>query len=321
MRILIADEDTQRADRLVSSLRGLGHELEHVDAAGRAEAAHESRAFDLVIVDLGLGAGAGAGLIARIRRHDATIALLALARGTSVDERVEALNQGADDCVSAPVSIEEVVALVRVWYRRTLGAGGNIVSYGPLSIDASDGAVFIEGQPVRMSRRDLSILEVLVQRKGARRDQGPLDGPPVRLGRRCQHELPRSFRLSLAKEDRAGVGAHQDAARAGLLPAAAQLKPSSLVEAFGARPDRMATERVSGGSPSELTASSTIRLRASPGAGRIGRLAAQAPPTRPALRRGPARTADPPRSGRGPRGPRGPRGHGVASVAPDAQSF
>lgn len=166
MRILIADDDAQRADRLLSSLGGLGHSLEHVKSAVRAEAALESSAFDLVILYLGIDGSSGAELITRVRHGGAAAALLALARGTSAEERIEALDRGADDCVSAPVSTDEVVALVRVWYRRTLGAAGNIVNYGPLSIDASDGAVFLEGQPVPLSRRDLSILELLLQRKG-----------------------------------------------------------------------------------------------------------------------------------------------------------
>lgn len=166
MRILIADDDTKRAEGLITSLCAIGHSVEHANREERVEAALEANPFDLVILHLGLGEVPGSDLVTRIRRCDAVVPLLAMARGTGAQERIEAMDQGADDCVSAPISADEVKALVRVWYRRTLGSAKTIVKHGPLSFDASDRAVYIEGEPVRLSRREVSIFEILLQRKG-----------------------------------------------------------------------------------------------------------------------------------------------------------
>lgn len=166
MRILIADDDASRAEGLISSLCTIGHSVEHVRKEERLEPALETNPFDLVIVNLGLDGVAGPEMVTRIRCCDAIVPILAMARGPSAQERIEALDQGADDCVSAPVSTDEVMALVRVWYRRAMGSARTVVKHGRLSFDAAEREVCIEGKPIRLSRREVSVFEILLQRKG-----------------------------------------------------------------------------------------------------------------------------------------------------------
>ena len=166
MRILVAIRSESSWVELARVLRGDGHACDQVASESSTATALASSPFDFAVVDLGLGSPPGPPLIARLRARGVQTPILALALSDHATERAAALDHGCDDCVGAPVDMVEIRARVGAWTRRTMGSASNLIRHGPLKFDAAERAVYIDGQQVQLSRRELSLLEILISRRG-----------------------------------------------------------------------------------------------------------------------------------------------------------
>jgi two-component system OmpR family response regulator len=166
MRILIAEDDQVLADGLLRSLRSSGYAVDRVCSGSEADAALASHEFDCVILDLGLPKMHGLDVLRKLRARGSTVPVLILTAADSVEQRVKGLDLGADDYMAKPFSLQELEARVRALTRRGLGAASNVIRHGPLSFDATGRVCYINDQMVELSARELSLLEVLLQRTG-----------------------------------------------------------------------------------------------------------------------------------------------------------
>jgi two-component system OmpR family response regulator len=166
MRILIAEDDQVLADGLLRSLRSAGYAVDHVASGNEADAALSSHEFDLVILDLGLPRLSGLEVLRKLRARGSTTAVLILTAAASVEQRVKGLDLGADDNMAKPFALAELEARVRALTRRGLGTASNIIRHGPLSFDTTGRVAYINDQVIDLSARELSLLEVLLQRAG-----------------------------------------------------------------------------------------------------------------------------------------------------------
>jgi two-component system OmpR family response regulator len=166
MRVLIAEDDQVLADGLLRSLRAAGYAADHVASGNEADAALASHGFDLVILDLGLPKMHGFEVLRKLRSRGVTTPVLILTAADSVEQRVKGLDLGADDYMAKPFSLQELEARVRALMRRSLGAASNIIRHGPLAFDADGRVCTINDQTIDLSAREISLLEVLLQRAG-----------------------------------------------------------------------------------------------------------------------------------------------------------
>lgn len=166
MRILIAEDDQVLADGLLRSLRGSGYAVDHVASGAGADAALSSHEFDLVILDLGLPKMHGLEVLKRLRGRGVVTPVLILTAADSIEERVKGLDLGADDYMAKPFSLQELEARVRALARRGMGTASSIIKHGPLTFDQTGRVAYINDQMVELSARELSLLEVLLQRVG-----------------------------------------------------------------------------------------------------------------------------------------------------------
>jgi two-component system, OmpR family, response regulator len=167
MRILIAEDDQVLADALLRSLRTSGAAVDHVATGSQADAALMTNSeFDLLILDLGLPVMHGLEILKRLRARGSQLPVLVLTAADSVEERVKGLDYGADDYMAKPFSLQELEARVRALTRRGLGSAFSVIRHGPLTFDASGRVAYIHDQMVELSARELSLLEVLLQRAG-----------------------------------------------------------------------------------------------------------------------------------------------------------
>ena len=166
MRILIAEDDQVLADGLLRSLRNAGYAVDHVASGSEADAALSAHEFDLVILDLGLPRLHGLEVLKKLRARGSTMPVLILTAADSVEQRVKGLDLGADDYMAKPFSLAELEARVRALTRRGLGSATGVIKHGPLSFDANGRVAYIHDQMVDLSARELSLLEVLLQRAG-----------------------------------------------------------------------------------------------------------------------------------------------------------
>ena len=166
MRLLIAEDDQVLADGLLRSLRSVGYAVDQVGDGEAADAALEAHDFDLLILDLGLPRLHGLEVLRRLRARGSTAPVLILTAADSVEQRVQGLDLGADDYMAKPFSLQELEARVRALTRRGLGAASNLIRHGALSFDSTGRAAYINDQMIELSAREISLLEVLMQRAG-----------------------------------------------------------------------------------------------------------------------------------------------------------
>jgi two-component system OmpR family response regulator len=166
MRILIAEDDQVLADGLLRSLRAAGYAADQVSSGTETDAALADHEFDCVILDLGLPKMHGLDVLRRMRARGSSVPVLILTAADSVEQRVKGLDLGADDYMAKPFSLQELEARVRALTRRGLGSAATIIKHGPLSFDATGRVAYINDQMIELSARELSLLEVLLQRVG-----------------------------------------------------------------------------------------------------------------------------------------------------------
>ena len=166
MRILIAEDDQVLADGLLRTLRKGGYAVDAVASGSEADAALADHEFDLVILDLGLPKLHGLEVLRKLRARGTTTPVLILTAADSVEQRVKGLDLGADDYMAKPFVLTELEARVRALTRRGLGSATSVIRHGPLTFDANGRVAYLNDQMVELSARELSLLEVLLQRAG-----------------------------------------------------------------------------------------------------------------------------------------------------------
>jgi two-component system OmpR family response regulator len=166
MRILIAEDDQVLADGLLRALRSSGYAVDQVGNGSEADAALASHEFDLVILDLSLPKLHGFEVLRKLRARGKAVPVLILTAADSVEQRVKGLDLGADDYMAKPFSLQELEARVRALTRRGLGTASHLLRHGPLTFDATGRVAYLNEQLLELSAREISLLEVLLQRSG-----------------------------------------------------------------------------------------------------------------------------------------------------------
>lgn len=167
MKILIADDDSQILRALRITLAAKGYDVitaqDGADALARAIDARP----DLVMLDLGMPRLDGVAVIQAIRGWS-TAPILVVSGRTGSADKVEALDAGADDFVTKPFAVDELLARIRALTRR-LGGGGDadpVVTFDEVVVDLSAHTVARAGQPVRLTPTEWHVLELLVRNAG-----------------------------------------------------------------------------------------------------------------------------------------------------------
>ena len=166
MRILVAEDDAILAEGVAASLRQSGHAVDWVHNGAEAEAALEANSFDLLVLDLGLPRKSGLDVLKSLRARDSRIPVLILTARDGVQERVRGLDAGADDYLAKPFDVAELQARVRALTRRGMGGGPTLLRHGALAFDQVGRAATLNERPLELSAREVSLLEVFLQRAG-----------------------------------------------------------------------------------------------------------------------------------------------------------
>jgi two-component system KDP operon response regulator KdpE len=164
-RVLVVDDEPQILRALQTSLRAAGYEVDSASDAASALAAAAARPPDAVILDLVLPDGSGTDVARRLREWTSAPILILSVVGED-GEKVAALDAGADDYVTKPFSIEELLARLRAALRRSGPAAGPVVEVGELAIDLEKRAVSFAGRTVMLTKTEYELLRVLAENAG-----------------------------------------------------------------------------------------------------------------------------------------------------------
>ena len=165
-RVLVVDDEPQIVRALQINLKARGYDVHVADSGAGALKIAGQHPPDLVILDLGLPDLDGVDVIRGLRGWSEAPIVVLSGRTDSAD-KVEALDAGADDYLTKPFGIDELLARLRAVLRRS-GAGDDqpVVQVGDATVDLAAKRVTISGQEVRLTPTEWHLLEVLVRHPG-----------------------------------------------------------------------------------------------------------------------------------------------------------
>ena len=164
-RILVVDDEPQILRALRTNLRGAGYDVATAATAEEALAEAAMRPPDAVILDLLLPDGSGTDVCRELRRWS-TVPVIVLSAVGDEKEKVAALDAGADDYVTKPFGIDELLARLRAALRRVAHPSEPVVEIGDLRVDLENRAVFVGGQPVQLTPHEYGMLELFARNPG-----------------------------------------------------------------------------------------------------------------------------------------------------------
>jgi DNA-binding response OmpR family regulator len=165
MRILVVEDESKLSDFV---LQGLEAENFPADLAADGQQALElltTGLYDLIVLDLMLPKIDGLSVLRRLREKKIGIPVLVLTARSSVEERIEGLEAGADDYVVKPFSLEELIARIRALLRRR-AAPASLLRVADLDLDRSLRQVRRAGRPIQLTPKEYAILEFLMENAG-----------------------------------------------------------------------------------------------------------------------------------------------------------
>jgi two-component system KDP operon response regulator KdpE len=164
-RVLVVDDEPQFLRALVTNLRGAGYDVDTAATAQDALTAAGLHPPDAVILDLLLPDASGHDVCRELRRWSAAPIILVSAVGDE-DEKIAALDAGADDYVTKPFAIGELLARLRAALRRAGPTGEPVLEVGPIRVDLERSAVEVDGHAVHLTPHEFALVRLFAHNEG-----------------------------------------------------------------------------------------------------------------------------------------------------------
>ncbi|HGJ5869268.1 two-component system response regulator PhoP [Arsenophonus nasoniae] len=163
MRILIVEDNALLRHHLTVQLKETGHQVDAAADAKEVDYFLQESNPDIAIVDLGLPGEDGLSMIRRWRQDNIKLPILILTARERWQEKVIALNSGADDYVTKPFHLEEILARIQALMRRNSGLASQILQLGDFIIDMSRKEFTIKDKNIKLTAFEYTILETLMR--------------------------------------------------------------------------------------------------------------------------------------------------------------
>jgi len=166
MRILVIEDEASLRGQVRSRLEREGFGCEATGDGAEGLYLASEYPFDAAVVDLGLPGVAGLDIIRRLRAAGSLLPILVLTARGRWQDKVEGLEAGADDYLSKPFEMDELLARLRALLRRAHGAATQELRAGPVRLDPSTQRVWVGERPVALTGYEFRLLEHLMSRRG-----------------------------------------------------------------------------------------------------------------------------------------------------------
>jgi two-component system, OmpR family, response regulator TctD len=162
MRVLLVEDNRELSDWIARALRQSGMVVDELRDGVQAEHVLATQTYDIVLLDLSLPRLDGLTVLRKLRARECGVPVLILTARGGLEDRVRGLDAGADDYLTKPFELSELEARMRALVRRAHGAASNEVVIGSLHYDAASRVFKLGGDPVALSPREHSVLEMLI---------------------------------------------------------------------------------------------------------------------------------------------------------------
>lgn len=166
MRLLLLEDTEDVAEAVVAGFARRGDAVDHAATVGEAAELIALQDYDVAILDIELPDGSGTAILRALRAAGKPTPVLMLTARAKVDDRISALDGGADDYVVKPFDLRELEARVRALARRSGPDRTGVLEIGNVTFDPAACALAVSGQPVALTRREFNLLETLIANRG-----------------------------------------------------------------------------------------------------------------------------------------------------------
>ncbi|MGE0097697.1 MAG: response regulator transcription factor [Hydrogenophaga sp.] len=166
MKVLLAEDDSMLGASMERGLRMAGFAVEWVHDGLQAQVALQGQAYDLLLLDIGLPGQDGLQLLHWLRAEHLPVPVLVVSARDAVGDRVAGLNLGADDYLSKPFDLDELIARMHAVARRVSGRAPSEMQLGRLVMRPLRREALLDNQLVNLSTREYDLLLALMERPG-----------------------------------------------------------------------------------------------------------------------------------------------------------
>jgi len=166
MKLLLAEDDPMIGAGMARGLKLAGFVVDWVRDGRTARAALDQGEYTLLLLDLGLPLLDGVALVKELRRGGRDIPVLVVTARDTVADRISGLNLGADDYLTKPFDLDELIARVHALQRRHLGRKQPEMRLGALCVNPISREATLDARPLPLSQREFSLLAALIEKPG-----------------------------------------------------------------------------------------------------------------------------------------------------------
>ena len=174
MRILLAEDDAAIATTIAAALAEAGYVVDRAADGTQAEFLGQTETYDLAVLDIGLPGMDGLGVLQRWREAGLSLPVLLLTARTRWHDKLAGFDAGADDYLTKPFQIEELIVRVRALIRRAAGHAVPQLRCGPLVLDINAARFSLGARVLSLSRQEFRILSYLMHHPGKLVTRGEL---------------------------------------------------------------------------------------------------------------------------------------------------
>lgn len=166
MRILIAEDDPDIGAAMRDGLQRLGMAVDWVQDGAAALTSLRAEHFDVLVLDIGLPRQDGHAVLRAARSQGLDLPVLLVTARDTTREKVQGLDEGADDYLVKPFDLDELAARIRALHRRRGGRAVPCIVHRGVSLDPGTREVQLDGAPVPLAPREFALLHALLERPG-----------------------------------------------------------------------------------------------------------------------------------------------------------
>jgi DNA-binding response OmpR family regulator len=166
MRVLLVEDDYQVGETLLSTLRMENYAVDWVRDGAEVLPMLDAGEYEMMVLDLGLPNMSGIEILKKVRSRDDPTPILLLTARDSVQDKVMGFDLGADDYLTKPFDMDELLARIRSLVRRSAGRTNPMLCVGDVEFDPKENMVRKGGEIVSLSAKEMAVLEALMSRAG-----------------------------------------------------------------------------------------------------------------------------------------------------------
>jgi two-component system OmpR family response regulator len=166
VRLLVVEDDKDINRQVVAALEEAGYVADKAYDGEEGGYLGESEPYDAIILDMGLPKADGVSVLQKWRRAGVKTPVIILTARDRWSDKVDGFDAGADDYVTKPFHMEELMARVRALLRRAAGHASSQISCGPVTLDTRSGKVFVDGNQVKLTSHEYRLLSYLMHHTG-----------------------------------------------------------------------------------------------------------------------------------------------------------